>query len=424
MPARKRKKRAAKSRKAARKRKTVVKVSYGYKRAGRAPDRHVGTKRALAYIIFAVALAIGVTAFYDAAYYSAYVVAPAGPTYTMMLADGSGGSSSSDNFNLAVSMGEAIVGEAGSDGCTLTLGGMAFLGGDTSPPDCTIEQSTGTPALGTMVMLTAVCTDDMGLEEIALYTDESGVMSKISDYGSPASVSGVEADATFVWTNAEIGTGTTVTWKVVAKDTSGNEGESTTLAFTVGGPPDLVEPTIGIPVATPGTPGEGAEVTITAELSDNIDLASADLLVNGEVVDSITLTGTSATAEFTWTAGAIGTYTLKVTATDAAGNSAESALVSMNVVSAVCDPETKPDDTFGECVDGLQTVTTYVCDPTTGTWAPIESIEECAALPPIAFIGIGVIALAVALAAALYILKKKPAAPKGKKKGTPPATFG
>jgi hypothetical protein len=321
-------------------------------------------------------------------------------------------------------------------GYSLTLGAMGFLSGDSTAPVCTITQGTGTPGKGIANTLTATCTDDTELAQITLYTDEGGTMAASSTYGSPAAATGTEKSATFEWNNPQITIGQTITWKVSATDTSGNVGESATLAFTVGAVADTFKPTVGVPTATPAMPKEGETVTITAQVSDDTALATANLLVGTSITGSAPVTGKSATASFTWTAGKAGTYTIKVKATDAAGNTADSPPLTVTVVppgAVACDQATKPADVLGDCVDGFQTKTTYICDSATGTWKPSESQQTCAPAPPIAFIAVGLVALAIALAAAVYIVKKKKPEMLAKlktgkgdkgKKVQPPATFG
>jgi len=431
------------------KRKVSVKVTYHHKAA--APDRMLHAKAAMAYIVFAVALAIGITAFYDAAYYggaitTGYVVLPASTTYTLAIADGSGGSGTSSSYKLAVSTGEAIAGRGTGSSYDLTLGAMAFLSGDTTPPTCTITQSTGTPLKGATVTLTATCTDDLGLNKVTLYTNENGAIQKIANfYGSPASVSGTDATTQFSWSNSNLNDGTVIVWKAVAADSSGNEGESSTLAFTVtavaaggdtgggtdggtGGGTDTTDttkPVVSKPIADPATPSEGVSVRITSAITDNTALASANLIVNNKVTETKTITGKSATAEFYWPAGKVGTYTIEVSASDSVGNNAKSAALNINVASGTCDEKLKPADLVGACTDGTQARTTYVCEASTGNWKTATTNEPCAT-SPVVFVAVGVVALAIAAAAAYYVLKMKPKQTKVAYTETPeaPATFG
>ncbi len=432
------KKKAAGHKRAAKKGKVTVRVTYHSRPVKYAPDTLLPAKRAMAYAVFAIALAISMTAFYDAGYYSTgFAVVATAPSYIATVADASGGPASSNSFKMDVSMGEPVVGNGKSTNFGLTLGAMAFLGGDAMPPKCTIRQSTGAPARGAEVTLTTTCTDDIELKEIALYTDESGTMKKTTSYGSPAAATGTAKTVTFKWKNQAVTTNTTVTWKVIATDSSGNDGESTTLAFTVGGVPDTTKPVAGKPAASPTSPTEGTDVTVTSQLTDNKELAGADLLVNGEVVDSATVSGTSEKAEFAWTPPKAGTYTIKVAATDGAGNSAESAGLVLTVKAAVTGCKTeKPAEVLGECKDGIQTKTAYVCDAATKTWKPLETTGECEAPSSVAFIALGIVALAVAAGAAYYLIKtgkikigkktepaEAPTAPQTPSEA-PPATFG
>jgi hypothetical protein len=406
------------SKKAARKGKVNVRITYYGRPAKYVPDRHFQAKRAMAYLILAVALIVGVTAFYDAGYYTTGYATEAQSTHFVITAvDTSGGSASSNSFRLGVSMGEPAVGTGSSNSFRLTLGAMAYLGADTTPPSCRIKQSMGTPAQGATVTLTANCTDDTGLAEIALYTDENGTMELVTDYGSPAEVTGTSKIVTFKWVNPTIKIGTTVTWKVVAKDTSGNQGESTMMAFSIGAVPDTTPPVAGKPASSTTSPQVGDDVTITSQLSDDVNLSSADLIINGDTIDSQILTGQTATASFDWIAGGVGAYSIVVAANDAAGNTAESAPLTLTVTAAAVSCETtKPADVTGVCISSTQNLTTYTCDTTTGSWKPLQTVQACTVpTSPVAYIAVGVVALAVAIGAALYILKvKKPAAKKVK----------
>jgi hypothetical protein len=406
------------------KRKVSVRVTYHHRPAVRAlhADRHYHAKRVLAYTVFAVALAIGITAFYDAAYYTGMVVLPTGTNYIMAVSDGSGGTGSSTNYKMAVSTGEASTGTGTSTSYSLTLGAMAFLGGDATVPTCTISQSTGTPAEGAEVSLTASCSDDTALQEIAFHTDESGTMAKSAATGAVIATTDATKTVGFAWKNAAVKSGTTVTWKIVATDSSGNTGESSTLAFTVGAAPDSTKPTAGKPTVAPTSPMVGSESAVTAALTDDNALASASLKVNGNPVSTATVTGKTATASFKWTPATAGTYSLTVVATDGAGNTAESDALVVSAITGECKAE-KPADVLGDCNNGFQTKSTYVCDAATGTWKAMQAEQACNAPTPIAFIAVGVVALAIALGAALYILKNKKAAVKGKTPAAP-ATFG
>ena len=117
---------------------------------------------------------------------------------------------------------------------------------------------------------------------------------------------------------------------VRAIDNSGNRSASTAEVTAQG--PDSVPPTASI-----SSPADGATVfgptTVTVNASDDRSVASVDLLVDG------TLVGTSTTApySFTWNANAVGTHTLQAVAHDGAGNTGNSAPISVTV-----PPDTTP----------------------------------------------------------------------------------
>jgi|GEM_PF-5706709 len=437
-----------------------VKVSVKYHHRAAVQDRHLHTKYGMAYAVFAIALAIGVTAFYDASYYNNTgfaVLMSSTPNYMVAVANSGGGTGSSTNYKLTISTAEPLMGTGSSAGYKLTLGALAFLSGDTTPPTCTITQSTGSPEEGSVVTLTAKCNDDTALATITLYTDESGAMVPITGYGSPASVSGTDATTAFTWSNAAIKAGTTISWKAIATDADGNDGTTAPLAFTMAAkavtPPsgggatgggstggsgtgtgiltDTVKPTADLPIAYPAAPTTGATVRITSNVADDTALSTASLVVNNLVVGTKMLTGTKGLADFSWPAGKQGTYTIEVAVSDAVGNTAKSPTLKLSVTSAACDAIQKPADLTGECKDGAQTVTTYVCNDNTGKWdATIIPVTQPCGAPTVTYIAVGLVAFAVAGAAAYYVLKVRPKAKMQAPVETPaetpeaPATFG
>ena len=88
-----------------------------------------------------------------------------------------------------------------------------------------------------------------------------------------------------------------------------------------------------LPVASITSPAAGAtvrgSVAVSVTATDNVAVASVELLVDGAVVGS----DSSAPFSFTWDAGAVsnGSHTLQARATDTAGNMATSALVGVTV---------------------------------------------------------------------------------------------
>ncbi|MFH0829579.1 MAG: LPXTG cell wall anchor domain-containing protein [Candidatus Aenigmatarchaeota archaeon] len=375
---------------------------------------HPRVQHGILWAVFVSATIIGAIAFIDAAYLSSVPYAVMGSTgYGMQLAAAGSGMATSTSYRLGMSFGEAAAGQATSTGYSVVLGSMAYLGGDSDAPKCTLSQSTGTPALGAAVILTAACTDDVGLSKIELATDENGNMTRTGLYGSPAAASGTSFSTDFRWLNPATPVGRTVSWKVFATDTSYNEGGSSTLAFTVGAEPDTVKPRIGSIIINPPSPSVGTSTGISAEATDNNGLAAATLTVNGIATSAVSLSGKAANPQFTWTPAQTGTYRLKISVTDGAGNTADSneAIVGVGVPVVQCT-SAKPADTEGPCTDdgnGKQqkSVTTWSCNTENGQWKSTLSLQDCATggNQSADFTAIGLVAAAVAAGAGYYILK-------------------
>jgi len=404
---------ASSRKKNARKTKTRT---YRYRSMQTAPSFLVQphARHGLVWAIFVAAALLATVAFIDAVYLATVPYAVIGSTgYGMQLTAAGNGVATSTSYRLGMSFGEAAAGQATSTGYSVVLGSMAYLGGDSEAPKCTLSQSTGTPALGAAVTLTAACTDDVGLSKIELATDENGNMTRTTLYGSPAVASGTSFSTSFRWLNPATPVDRTVSWKVFATDTSYNEGGSSTLAFTVGAEPDTVKPRIGSIIINPPSPSVGTSASISAEATDNNGLAAATLMVNGIAASTVSLNGKAATPQFTWTPAQTGTYKLKVSVTDGAGNTADSneAIAGVGVPVVQCT-SAKPADTEGPCTDdgnGKQqkSVTTWSCNTDNGQWKSTLSLQDCATggNQSADFIAIGLVAVAVAAGAGYYILK-------------------
>jgi hypothetical protein len=105
-------------------------------------------------------------------------------------------------------------------------------------------------------------------------------------------------------------------------------------------PVDTTPPTASI--ASPTGGNVSGTVTVTANASDNVGVARIDFYVNGSKVGS----DSAAPFQYAWntTTLANGSATLRAIAVDAAGNTGQSALVTVNVANAVVPPPdtTKP----------------------------------------------------------------------------------
>jgi hypothetical protein len=114
-------------------------------------------------------------------------------------------------------------------------------------------------------------------------------------------------------------------------------------------PTDTTPPTVAITAPTGGTVSGTLAVNVSA--SDNVGVTRVDLLVNGQVVASDAI----APYAFSWNSAAVpdGSATLSAKAVDAAGNSATSTAVPLNVANNV--PDTiAPTVTFASPANGAK----------------------------------------------------------------------
>ncbi len=137
------------------------------------------------------------------------------------------------------------------------------------------------------------------------------------------------------------------------------------LKSAVGGiviPPDTIKPVVALTSPANGDTVTGT-ITVTANATDNVSVASVQLLVNGVV----TATDNTAPYTFTWNATTLsGAQTLSAKATDGAGNSATTSPIAVFVKKVV--PDTiKPvvaltSPANGDTVTGIVTVNATASD--------------------------------------------------------------
>ncbi|HEX8094458.1 fibrinogen-like YCDxxxxGGGW domain-containing protein [Jatrophihabitans sp.] len=139
---------------------------------------------------------------------------------------------------------------------------------------------------------------------------------------------------------------------VRAIDDGGNRSATSTRVAVL--PPDTVAPTATITSPADGTTAYGP-VTVTATASDDQEVASVELLVDGTVVGS----STTAPYSFSWSATTTGSHTLQVRARDAVGNTGTSAPVTVTV----------PADTTAPTAPGSLASTGVTTTAATLNWA-------------------------------------------------------
>ena len=157
-------------------------------------------------------------------------------------------------------------------------------------------------------------------------TDNVGVTR--SEWWLDGVLSGSSATAVtgFSWDSTHAANGSH-TLQARAYDAVGNAGISSLVTVSVQNQvPDITPPAVAITGPSNGTVvGKSTSVSVVA--SDNVGVASVDLLVDGKQFANSSL----AVPTFTWNTGKLkaGPHTLQAVARDAAGNSTRSSVVSV-----------------------------------------------------------------------------------------------
>ncbi len=200
---------------------------------------------------------------------------------------------------------------------------------DTTSPSVSIASPLGGNVAG-VVTVTVSAADNVGVTRVELRVNGVAV---VSDTAAPYQMA---------WNSATVANGG-VALTAAAYDAAGNFAVSAPVAVNVANvavpPPDTTPPSVAIASPTGGTVSGNVAVNVNA--SDNIGVTRVDLLANNIVVGTTNV----GPYQFAWNsmAYANGTATLKAVAYDAAGNSAGSAIVSVNVMNgAVGGTDTTP----------------------------------------------------------------------------------
>lgn len=149
--------------------------------------------------------------------------------------------------------------------------------------------------------------DNVGVTEVMLYA------------GSDLVGSDSVAPYQFSWDSTAYPEGD-ITFTASAVDPSGNEGASEPVFVTVDNVPDVADSTP--PTVRISNPGDGSTVSrtvgITVEGSDNVNVATIKLFINGELRSS----ASSANLDYSWNTRKVasGTHSIRAEAVDTAGN--------------------------------------------------------------------------------------------------------
>jgi len=204
---------------------------------------------------------------------------------------------------------------------SVTAQATVTIGQDTTPPTVPTGLS-ASPVSSTQINLVwSASTDNVGVTGYRIYRNGTSIATaaatSYSDTGLTAS--------------------TTYTYNVAAFDAAGNtSAQSTTAnATTAVAPPDTQAPSVSISSPTNGTSLSGS-VTITANASDNVGVASVQFFVDGSALGSqITAAPYSATWNTTQVSNS--SHVLTAVAKDAAGNSTTSSAISVTVNNTTSD---------------------------------------------------------------------------------------
>lgn len=147
--------------------------------------------------------------------------------------------------------------------------------------------------------------------------------------------------------------GTTYHYRVHSKDSSGNESISGDFTFSTASAGDTTPPSVSITSPANGATLSGT-VSVTANASDNVGVASVQFLLDGANFGSAI---TQAPYSVSWdtTTASNGGHTLTATAQDAAGNAATSAAVSVTVSNSSSTPPPSGANTWGDRIVGVNT---------------------------------------------------------------------
>jgi subtilisin family serine protease len=230
---------------------------------------------------------------------------------------------------------------------------MSSGSSDTVAPTVAIASPTGGTVSG-IVTVSVSASDNIGVARVDLRVNGSTV------------ATGASAPFQFAWNSTTVANGT-ATLTAIAYDAAGNSKTSSPVSVTVsnGTATDTIPPTVAISSPSGSAPNVSGTITVAINASDNVGVTRVDLRVNGATVGS----GNAAPYQFAWNSATVpnGAAVLTAVAYDAAGNSAVSAPVTVNVSNGTVADTTPPTLAFtspsdGATVSGSVTITTSASD--------------------------------------------------------------
>ena len=192
---------------------------------------------------------------------------------------------------------------------------------DSQSPIVNITEPANGSTVSGAVTVSVVASDDTALQKVQLFID--GEL-QAEDTGPPFA---------FDWDTTAFPDGAH-DLKAVAIDQAGNLGTDDDTAVTVDNSSETIDTTL--PTVNITSPADGdtvaGNVTISADASDNVEVASVRFFIGGDHVG----TDTSVPYTHVWdtTAGADGAFSLRAVAIDSSGNSAEDDDTTVTVANA------------------------------------------------------------------------------------------
>jgi hypothetical protein len=189
--------------------------------------------------------------------------------------------------------------------------------GDTTPPAVSITSPTSGAHVKGKIKIVATASDNVGVTSVQFQVDGNNL-------GSPDTLS----PYTIVWNTSGVAQGYH-TLTAIARDKAGNATTSAPVTVIIGTvTADATPPTVSISSPLGGT--VSATVTVSANAGDNVGVAGVQFKLDGVNLGS---EDTAAPYTMSWdtTKSANGSHVLTAVARDAAGNTATSAGVTVNV---------------------------------------------------------------------------------------------
>lgn len=211
---------------------------------------------------------------------------------------------------------------------------------DTTPPTVSIASPANNSVLAGTQTITANATDNVAVASVQFLLDGNPFGALLT--ASPYSVQ---------WDTTTASAGPH-TWAATATDTSKNQATSAAITLT----PDNTPPQVSVTAPASGSNVTGS-TTITASATDNTSVAGVQLLLdNANLGQEITI----APYSMSWDSSTVsnGPHSLSARARDAAGLTATSQTISINVANAVAAAPVIDAVAFGDVASSSTTLTT------------------------------------------------------------------